>query len=216
MALYQLPKLSFGYEALEPFIDGKTMEVHHDGHHKEYVTQLNAVLEEYPSFQKHIEELLASLETLPLEIKTKVKNNAGGHANHSLFWSILTPKDPGEPRGTLSESIVKNFGSVSNFREKFTEMASDYFSNGWAWLCVDPKDELKLLTTKDHESPISRGLTPLLVLDLWEHAYYLKYQNRRAEYVRAFWNVVNWEEISKRWDEFQEKGATDREWRNVG
>jgi len=215
MTLYKLPKLSFSYDALEPFIDRKTMEVHHDGHHKDYVTKLNKTLEEYPEFQKRIEELLGGIETLPSEVRTSVKNNAGGHANHSLFWTILAPKSQGKPRNELNELINKTFGNFSTFQEKFTSEAVEHFSNGWAWLCAH-KGEVKLLATKDHESPISHGMTPLLVLDLWEHAYYLKYQNRRAEYVQAFWNIINWDEVSNRWQEFKMKGATSREWRMAG
>ena len=216
MELYTLPKLGFEYDALEPFIDEATMRVHHDGHHKSYVTKLNQALEPYPSLRKHVEELLAGIDTLPPEIKTAVKNNAGGHANHTLFWTILTPKPQGKPKGTLIAALEKEFNDTATFQKRFSEAAMNHFSNGWAWLCTDSNGKLSVFTTKDHDSPITRGLTPLLVLDLWEHAYYLKYQNRRAEYVESFWNIVNWDEVSNRWNDVQAKGATNREWRMAG
>lgn len=212
---YILPKLPYAYDALEPAIDEATMRVHHLGHHKTYVDKLNRALAEYPDLQRPVEELLASLSTLPPEIKTAVTNNGGGHANHSLFWSLLTPQEQKAPAGTFAGVLERNFGSLGHFKNRFTEASLDHFSNGWSWLCVKPTGELKLLCTKDHESPITTGMTPLLVLDLWEHAYYLQHQNRRAEYLEAFWKVINWSEVSARWDDFEHNGATAREWRLV-
>lgn len=216
MKPYILPKLPYQYSGLEPFIDEKTMRVHHDGHHRDYVAKLNDALEPYPAFQKRVEELLGSVEALPVDIKTAVKNNAGGHANHSLFWTILTHKTQDRPKDSLEEAIDRTFTNYTNFRTKFTETAIEHFSSGWAWLCTDAQGVLSVFSTKDHESPISMGLTPLLVLDLWEHAYYLKHQNRRADYVKTFWNIINWEEVSRRWEEFQKKGFTTREWKMTG
>lgn len=213
---YVLPKLPYAYDALEPHFDEATMRVHHDGHHKTYVDKLNEALTDYPYFQKPLEVLLATLDTLPTEIKTAVTNNGGGHANHSLFWTLLCPQAQREPSGDLKSTLEKYFGNFSTFKERFTTASSDHFSNGWSWLCAGHSGELKLLTTKDHESPITMGLTPLLVLDLWEHAYYLKNQNKRPAYIAAFWNVLNWKEVGARWDEFCQKGSTAREWRQVG
>jgi superoxide dismutase, Fe-Mn family len=213
MIHYVLPDLPYGYDSLEPYIDRKTMHVHHDGHHKIYVDKLNSALEGYPDLRKRVEELLASLDTLPPEIKTAVANNAGGHANHSLFWTLLTPNGEKKPVGDFSGALNNAFGSFSSFKKKFTEIAVAHFSNGWAWLCTDQQGKMLVYSSKDHENPIAKGQTPLLVLDLWEHAHYLKYQNRRPEYVEAFWDVVNWKEVSQRWDEFKSKGSTSREWR---
>lgn len=213
MNRYKLPRLAFNYDAFEPYIDAKTMEIHYNGHHKAYVDKLNETLEEYPSLRKRVEELLGGIDTLPPEIKTEVKNNAGGHANHSLFWTLLSPTKQSLPEGSLSECIDQHFTTFTHFQDKFSATAVEHFSNGWAWLCVDSKKDLKVFATKDHESPITQGMTPLLVLDLWEHAYYLKYQNERADYVKAFWNIVNWEEVCCRWDEINMKGSTSREWR---
>jgi superoxide dismutase, Fe-Mn family len=213
---YVLPRLPYAYDALEPLIDEATMQVHHDGHHKGYVEKLNQVMDGYPKLRKRVEELLASVDTLPVDIRMEVIHNAGGHANHSLFWTMLTPQAASAPEGELSAVLNNAFGSVETFKEKFSELAIEHFSNGWAWLCTTLKGDLKLLTTKDHDSPITQGMTPLLVLDLWEHAYYLKHQNRRPEYVKAFWQVVNWPEVALRWQEFQNTGASVREWRMAG
>jgi superoxide dismutase, Fe-Mn family len=210
---YILPRLPYAYDALEPFIDEATMRVHHDGHHKTYVETLDKVMKDHPGLRKRVEELLASVNTLPVDIRDDVLHNAGGHANHSVFWTVLSPQAPKEPEGDLHGVMESKFGSFAGFREKFSDLATNHFSNGWAWLCASPKEGLTLLTTKDHDSPITLGLTPLLVLDLWEHAYYLKHQNRRAEYVQTFWDIVNWPEVALRWQEFQKTGASVREWR---
>jgi superoxide dismutase, Fe-Mn family len=213
---YLLPRLPFAYDALEPFIDEKTMQVHHQGHHRAYVDKLNETMDEYPSLKKRVEELLASVDTLPVDIHDTVLNNAGGHANHSLFWTLLSPETMPAPVGELESVLENTFGSFENFRERFTELATSHFSNGWAWLCTNQQGELSVCTTKDHVTPMTRGMTPLLVLDLWEHAYYLTYQNRREEYVQAFWNHVNWVEVANRWEDFQRLGASVREWRMAG
>jgi len=213
MSHYVLPKLPYAYDALEPIIDTKTMKVHHDEHHRTYVEKINAVMDKYPEFAKPVEELLAGVHYLPPEIETEVCNNAGGHANHSLFWTLLTPKGETYPEGALKSALEKHFVSIANFQEKFSEVAEKHFSNGWAWLAADTHGEMSLFSTKDHESPITKGLTPLLVLDLWEHAYYLKHQNRRPEFIKSFWQIVDWKEVSARWDDLLAKGATNREWR---
>ena len=213
---YVLPELPFSYDALEPHIDAATMKVHHQGHHKTYVDKLNKALEPYPEFQLKVEDLLARLETLPPQLRTEVENNGGGHANHTLFWTLLAPPSGGsvgEPEGDIAKAITEQFGSFQAFKEKFSDIATKHFSNGWAWLCADEDGQLTTFTAKDHESPITRGLTPLLVIDLWEHAYYLKHQNKRPDYVKSFWNVVNWKEVGLRWSEYQTNGNTNREWR---
>ena len=171
---YQLPKLPFSQEALEPYMDSKTIQIHYGGHHKTYVDKLNEILRNHPSNQLKVEDLLMKIETLPSQIRTGVKNNAGGHANHTLFWSILLPTREKKPTGDVAKAIESTFSTFENFKEKFTTLSLNHFSNGWAWLCVNKSGELTLLSTKDHESPISEKLIPLLVLDLWEHAYYLK------------------------------------------
>ncbi|MBI3294048.1 MAG: superoxide dismutase [Deltaproteobacteria bacterium] len=216
MKPYKLPALPFAYNALEPTIDEMTMKVHHDEHHRGYVDKLNDALEPYPDLQKRVEELLASLHTLPVDLKDDVANNAGGHANHSLYWTILTPRSQRGPSGELGSAIASKFGSFEKFQSQFTECAAQHFSNGWAWLASDAHGALSVFATKDHESPISRALTPLLVLDVWEHAYYLKHQNRRAEYIKGFWKIVNWKEVGKRWEDVRTKGATNREWKMTG
>jgi superoxide dismutase, Fe-Mn family len=209
---YVLPELPFAYDALEPYVDAQTMKIHHDGHHKTYVEKLNEALGEYPSLAKRVEELLASLPELPLDIQTEIKNNAGGHANHSLFWSLLTPHSTKTPLNNFAHELDQSFGNFSTFQERFTKVAVEHFSNGWAWLVVNPHHQFEIFSTHDHESPISRGCTPLLVLDLWEHAYYLKHQNKREEYVKGWWNIVDWTEVGARWEEIKATGSTSREW----
>ncbi len=200
---YELPKLKFAQDSLEPYMDAKTVQVHYGGHHKTYVEKLNEAMKPYPDLQVPVEELLASLPNLPKEIQTPVRNNGGGHANHTLFWSILTPggKVVG-PTDALAAKMEGTFGSFADFKKKFTALSVEHFSNGWTWLSADTHGALELHTTKDHESPITQGKFPLLTLDLWEHAYYLKHQNRRPEFVEAFWNLVDWKEVGRRWEEF--------------
>jgi Fe-Mn family superoxide dismutase len=197
--MFELSKLSYSYNALEPYIDARTLEVHHSKHHATYVAKLNEALEKVPELQnKTIEELLASLDTIPESIHTAVKNHGGGHYNHSVFWSILKPNGGSEPTGELAKIVARDFGDFAKFREIFTKAAVGLFGSGWIWLVADGSGKLSIITTPNQESPISQGLKPLLTLDVWEHAYYLKFQNRRAEYVEAWWNVINWDEVVER------------------
>ncbi|MEK7566905.1 MAG: superoxide dismutase [Patescibacteria group bacterium] len=205
---HELPKLPYSYDALEPFIDARTMEIHHIKHHQAYVDKLNAALEKYPELQERpVEELLKDLNSIPEDIKTAVKNHGGGHHNHSLFWtSLVSPSKAAlagksrEPSGVLADEINKNFGRFSDFKEKFAASAVGIFGSGWVWLVKDGTGKLFIVSTPNQDSPISQGLNPLLGLDVWEHAYYLKYQNRRAEYIESWWSVVNWEEVEKRFE----------------
>ena len=196
---YSLPQLPYEYDALEPHIDKETMNIHHTKHHNTYVTNLNAALEGQEELAaKSLEDLLADIESVPENIRTAVRNNGGGHANHSLFWEILSPNGGGQPEGELAEAITAKFGSFESFKEEFAKAATTRFGSGWAWLTV--KDgELDLYSTANQDSPLMEGKTPILGLDVWEHAYYLNYQNRRPEYINSFWNVVNWDEVSKRY-----------------
>lgn len=194
---YTLPKLPYKYNALEPVFDKKTMEIHHTKHHQAYINNLNAALEAHPEWQnKPIEQLLASIAELPESLAMVVRNNGGGHANHSFFWTILKLGGAAEPSGELLQAIVKHFGDFATFKNLFNTAATTRFGSGWAWLVV-ANGELELLSTANQDSPLMEGKTPLLGLDVWEHAYYLKYQNRRPEYVEAFWKVVNWSAVEK-------------------
>lgn len=195
---HELPKLKYEYNALEPHIDEMTMNIHHSKHHAAYVSNLNSALEKYPELQeKSIEELLTSLELIPEEIRTIVRNNGGGHFNHSLFWNILGPNKGGEPKGILLDKINEAFGSFENFKNEFNKAAATRFGSGWAWLVVDEEGKLKVLSTANQDTPLSAGLKPILGLDVWEHAYYLKYQNRRPDYISAWWNVIDWDIVSQ-------------------
>ncbi len=194
---YKLPNLPYDYNALEPHIDTRTMAIHHGKHHQAYVNNLNAALEKYPDLQqKNVVELLSNLEAVPAEIRTAVRNNGGGHANHSLFWPCMSPKGGGQPKGQLAEAINENFGSFEAFKAQFSQAAATRFGSGWAWLVVDDKGKLVITSTPNQDNPISEGLVPILGLDVWEHAYYLNYQNRRPDYIAAWWEVVNWDEVS--------------------
>ncbi len=196
---YQLPKLPYAYDALEPHIDTETMHLHHEKHHQTYVNNLNAAIEKYPEwFEKTPEELMVVINELPEEIQVAVRNNGGGHVNHSLFWQILAPNAGGEPTGALKAAIDETFGSFDAFKEKFTQAATTRFGSGWAWLVVN-QGALEIISTPNQDSPLMDGLTPILGLDVWEHAYYLKYKNVRPEYIAAFWNLVNWDEVGKRY-----------------
>ncbi len=198
MAKYELPPLPYAKDALEPHIDATTMEIHHDRHHATYVNNLNAALEGHDVGAKSVEELISDLNALPESIRTAVRNNGGGHANHSLFWQILSPNGGGAPTGEVAEAINAEFGSFDAFKEEFSNAAKGRFGSGWAWLVV--KDgKLAVTSTPNQDSPLMEGATPILGLDVWEHAYYLKYQNKRPEDIEAFWNVVNWEEVNKRY-----------------
>lgn len=197
--MFTLPELPYAYTALEPAIDAKTMEIHHTKHHQTYVDKLNAALTNYPDLLKmDVEELLRSIDTVPTEVKTAVQNHGGGHANHSLFWTILSPS-PGEPDGKLLTAIEKAFGNTDAFKTKFTEAATTRFGSGWAWLVVNQDRSLEVISTANQDSPLMTKQTPILGLDVWEHAYYLNYQNRRPEYIEAFWGLVNWAEVERRY-----------------
>jgi superoxide dismutase, Fe-Mn family len=197
---HQLPALPYPNNALEPHIDETTMMIHHDRHHNAYVTNLNAALEGQAELAaKSIEELIANLDAVPEAIRTAVRNNGGGHANHSLFWEVIGPNAGGEPTGALAEAITNELGGFAKFKEDFAKAAATRFGSGWAWLSV--KDgKLVVSSTPNQDSPIMEGATPLLGLDVWEHAYYLNYQNKRPDYIAAFWNVVNWTEVGKRYE----------------
>lgn len=197
----ELPKLDYPYDALEPYIDARTMEIHYSKHHAGYVAKTNAALEGYPDLQeKPLEALLADLNQVPEAIRTAVCNNGGGVANHSLFWKIMAPDAGGAPQGALADAIEAAFGGFDSFRESFSSAAGGVFGSGWAWLVKDSSGGLQILTTPNQDTPLSQGLTPILNLDVWEHAYYLKYQNRRPEYIQAWWRVVNWAEVSRRYE----------------
>ncbi|MCR8965528.1 superoxide dismutase [Brevibacillus halotolerans] len=195
---HQLPALPYANNALEPHFDALTMEIHHDRHHATYVNNLNAALEGNADLQgKSVEELISNLDALPEAIRTAVRNNGGGHANHSLFWEILSPNGGGNPTGAIADAINAAFGSYDNFKAEFTKAATGRFGSGWAWLIVDG-DKVAITSTPNQDSPIMEGKTPVLGLDVWEHAYYLNYQNKRPDYINAFWNLINWDEVNKR------------------
>jgi len=194
---HKLPPLNYPNNALEPHIDTRTMAVHHDKHHQAYVANLNKALEDYPDLQEMATlELLSDLDRVPEEIRTAVRNHGGGHANHSMFWNSLSPNGGGVPDGDLAEAINESFGSFTDFQEAFRKAAMTLFGSGWAWLCMDDEGKLLITTTANQDNPVSQGLFPLLGLDVWEHAYYLKYENRRADYVASWWNVVSWGFVS--------------------
>lgn len=196
--MFSLPELPYSYDALEPYIDEQTMRIHHTKHHQTYVDKLNAALQNHPELlEKSIEEILQDLNSLPEDIRTPVQNNGGGHYNHSLFWQLMGPRQSGTPSVKISEAINNIFGDFKNFQDKFAEAATGRFGSGWAWL-VDNKGNLEITSTANQDCPTSDGQKPILGLDVWEHAYYLKYQNRRPEYIDAWWNVVNWQEVEKR------------------
>jgi Fe-Mn family superoxide dismutase len=196
---HELPALPYAHDALEPFIDTMTMQIHHGKHHATYVTNLNAALEQYPDFQKlSVEDLIRDLAKVPDSIRTAVRNNGGGHANHAMFWQIMAPKAGGDPSGPLADAIKASFGSVEAFKGDFKKAALGRFGSGWAWL-VNNGGKLAIESTPNQDSPVMEGRQVVMGIDVWEHAYYLKYQNRRADYVDAWWSVVNWSEIAKRY-----------------
>ena len=198
---YSLPDLPYSYDALEPFIDTQTMEIHHQKHHNAYITKLNSALETSSEWQgKDIEEIVKNLNSVPESIRTAVRNNGGGHYNHSFFWNIMGPNAGGEPEGDLASSINEVFGSLAEFKEEFSGAAVNRFGSGWAWLVLDPSGKLVVLSTPNQDNPLTDGFKPLLGLDVWEHAYYLKYQNRRPEYIENWWNVVDWSAVADRFD----------------
>ena len=198
---HELPKLPYAYDALEPHIDARTMEIHYSKHHAGYVNKLNAALEGHADLQnKPVEDLLSDLNAVPDAIRTAVRNNGGGVANHTLFWNVMSPNGGGQPGGDLAQAIDKAFGGFDSFKQEFSNAAGGRFGSGWAWLVVD-SGELKVVSTPNQDTPLSDGQTPILGLDVWEHAYYLHYQNRRPDYITAWWNVVNWDEVAKRYEE---------------
>src|ERR671916_1033363 len=202
---YELPQLPYGYDALEPTIDEQTMHLHHEKHHNTYVTNLNAALEKHPEADPgNLEELLANLDSVPEDIRTAVRNNGGGHSNHSMFWKIMGPSGQGggSPSGDLASAIDSSFGSFDQFKERFAAAAAPgaLFGSGWCWLIVNPDRSLSIETTPNQDSPLMEEKTPILGLDCWEHSYYLKYQNRRPEYIEAWWNVVDWAEVERRYE----------------
>ncbi|MFC5650931.1 superoxide dismutase [Paenibacillus solisilvae] len=197
---HQLPALPYANNALEPHIDALTMEIHHDRHHNTYVTNLNAALESTPELQsKSVKELIANLDSVPEAIRTTVRNNGGGHANHSLFWETIAPNAGGAPTGALAAAIDSKFDSFDNFKAEFAKAATTQFGSGWAFLAV-ANGKIEVYSLPNQDSPIMEGKTPLLGLDVWEHAYYLNYQNKRPDYIAAFWNIVNWDEVGKRYE----------------
>lgn len=199
MADFSLPDLPYAYDALEPHIDARTMEIHHTKHHQAYVTKLNEAIAKHPGSQgKSIEEILRNIDGLPEAIRTAVRNNGGGHANHSLFWEIMGPDAGGEPGGSIGDAIRSAFGDFGSFRDKFKAAATGRFGSGWAWL-VAGSGGVELIDLPNQDSPLMEGRTPILGLDVWEHAYYLNYQNRRPDYVDAWWNVVNWSAVEERY-----------------
>lgn len=195
--MFTLPDLPYSFDALEPYIDAKTMEIHHDKHHGGYVQKLNAVLEGTEFADLDIKEVLQRINEIPKDKRQIVINNGGGHANHSLFWEIMSPEKGGEPEGEIAEAINEKFGSFEKFKEEFTNAALNRFGSGWAWLIVNSEGELEVISTPNQDSPLMNNQTPILGLDVWEHAYYLRYLNRRNEYVAAWWNVVNWEKVNE-------------------
>ena len=200
---FTLPDLPYKLDALEPNFDARTMEIHHGKHHATYVTRLNAALEGNAALaSKSIEELLKNLDAVPAEIRTAVRNHGGGHYNHSLFWKVLSPNG-GKPAGALAEAINKSFGSFDAFKTQFSDAAANRFGSGWAWLSLDKSRKLVVTSTANQDSPLMEGLLPVLGLDVWEHAYYLKYQNRRPEYITAFWNVINWAQVEENFKKAQ-------------
>ena len=197
---FEVPPLPYDYAALEPHIDEQTMRIHHDKHHGTYVTNLNAALENQPNLQgQSIEELLRDINSVPENIRTAVRNNGGGHANHTMFWEIMAPNAGGQPSGPLAEAINSSFGSFDAFKEQFAKAATTRFGSGWAWL-LRHGGRLEITSTANQDSPLMEGRVPILGLDVWEHAYYLKYQNRRPEYINAWWNVVNWDAVAERFN----------------
>jgi Fe-Mn family superoxide dismutase len=197
---HELPKLPYPFDALEPHIDAKTMEIHHGKHHQAYVNNLNAALDKHPELhKKSLSDLLAGINSVPEDIRNAVRNNGGGHSNHSMFWQIMAPKAGGEPSGRLADAMKPAFGDFAKFKEQFAAAGTGRFGSGWAWL-IAKGGKLSIESSPNQDSPIMDGKTAILGLDVWEHAYYLKYQNRRPDYIAAWWNVVNWPEVTKRFE----------------
>lgn len=204
---YRLPELPYAYDALEPHVDAATMEIHHTKHHQAYVDKLNAAIEGHDLGTPTVEELVAAIHTVPEEIRPAVRNHGGGHANHSLFWTIMSPSGGGAPRGAVSEAIDRDLGGFDEFCAKFKATAAARFGSGWAWLSLNPEKKLVVEDTPNQNSPLMHGHTPLLGLDVWEHAYYLKYQNRRPEYINAFFHLIDWNAVSERYGAALERSS---------
>ncbi len=199
---HELPPLPYDYSALEPHIDAQTMTLHHDKHHNTYVTNLNTALEKHPELQnKSAEELIQDLQSVPEDIRTAVRNNGGGHVNPPMLWNIMGPNGGGEPTGAIAEAISSTFGSFDDFKQKFNAAGAARFGSGWVWLVRDSSGSLSITSTANQDNPLSEGQYPVLGNDVWEHAYYLKYQNRRPEYLQAWWNTINWDEVNKRFQQ---------------
>lgn len=199
--LFELPPLPYAYNALEPYIDEKTMIVHYTGHHKAYVENLNKLVAENPVLKgKNLEEVIQAIPSLPKELATAVKNNAGGHFNHSFFWPLMKPNGGGKPTGKIADAITKKFGSFEKFQEEFNAVAKKVFGSGWAWLVVDPKGQLCIVSMQNQDPVQLQGYKPVMGLDVWEHAYYLKYQNKRPDYIAAWWHVVNWDQVEQNYE----------------
>ena len=199
---YELPPLPYDYAALEPYIDAQTMQLHHDKHHAAYVNTVNAALEKYPELQsKSAEELIRDLNSVPEDIRTTVRNHGGGHVNHSMFWTIMSPNGGGEPTGPIASAISEAFGDFETFKTQFNDAGVKRFGSGWAWLVRGAGGQLQIMSTANQDNPLSEGMYPIMGNDVWEHAYYLKYHNRRADYLAAWWNVVNWDEINRRFEQ---------------
>lgn len=202
---HELPPLPYDYAALEPHIDAQTMQLHHDKHHATYVNNLNTALEKYPDLQsKSPEELIQDLNSVPEDIRTAVRNNGGGHVNHTMFWNIMGPDGGGQPTGAIAEAINQSFGSFDQFKQQFNDAGTKRFGSGWVWLVRSSDGNLQITSTANQDNPLSEGQFPILGNDVWEHAYYLKYQNKRADYLQAWWNTINWEEVNRR---FQQAGS---------
>ena len=200
---FELPPLTYSYAALEPTIDEATMKLHHDKHHQTYVTNLNGAVEKHEELGKKTpEQLIADLGSIPEDVRKVVQNNGGGHVNHTMFWEIMTPNGGGDPFGKLGEQITADFGSFEDFKKLFNETTAKQFGSGWGWLVLDG-GKLKVITTANQDNPLMQGLYPILGNDIWEHAYYLKYQNKRPDYLAAWWNVINWEAVNKRFETAQ-------------
>ena len=197
---HTLPALPYAYDALEPHIDALTMEIHHSRHHQTYISNLNAALADLPELAAlPLEALLARIDSLPAQVQGAVRNHGGGHANHSLFWQVMSPQGGGEPDGELAAAILRDLGGLEAFKQAFTQAALSRFGSGWAWLVVDGRGKLQVVSSANQDSPLMEGLTPILGLDVWEHAYYLKYQNKRPDYIAAFYNVIDWDEVARRY-----------------
>jgi Fe-Mn family superoxide dismutase len=198
--VFELPPLPYDYSALEPYIDTQTMQIHHDKHHQTYVTNVNNALQGQDQLASmSVDDLLRNINQVPESIRTAVRNNAGGHSNHSMFWNIMKPNGGGEPTGDLASAIQQAFGSLDAFKTAFNDAGTKRFGSGWAWLVLDSSGKLQVISTANQDSPLMDGLYPVMGNDVWEHAYYLKYQNRRPEYLNAWWNVVNWDEVARRY-----------------